>query len=61
MDHRLNEHELGQILGDGEGQGSLVCCNPWGCKGRHNLAMQQQQHISNLEEILTNYLSPLRY
>ena len=19
-------------LGDGEGQGSLVCCSPWGCK-----------------------------
>ena len=25
-------HELGQILGDGEGQGGLVCCSPWGCK-----------------------------
>ena len=23
---------LGQILGDGEGQGGLVCCGPWGCK-----------------------------
>ena len=23
-------HELGQTLGDGEGQGSLACCNPWG-------------------------------
>ena len=30
--HRLNEHELEQVLGDGEGQGSLVCCSPWGCK-----------------------------
>ena len=27
---RLNEFE--QALGDGEGQGSLVCCSPWGCK-----------------------------
>ena len=25
-------HELGQTLGDGEGQGSLECCNPWGHK-----------------------------
>ena len=25
-----NEHELGQTLGDGEGQGSLACCSPWG-------------------------------
>ena len=27
--YQLNEHE--QALGDG-GQGSLVCCSPWGCK-----------------------------
>ena len=24
--HRLN----GQVLGDGEGQGNLACCSPWG-------------------------------
>ena len=29
--HRINEHELEQASGDGEGQGSLVCCSPWGC------------------------------
>ena len=23
---------LGKILGDGEGQGGLVCCIPWGHK-----------------------------
>ena len=28
----LNEHELEQAPGDGEGQGSLACCSPWGCK-----------------------------
>ena len=28
--HRLNRHELGQIPGDGDGQGSLVCCSSWG-------------------------------
>ena len=25
-----NGHELGQTLGDGDGQGCLVCCSPWG-------------------------------
>ena len=25
-------HEFEQDPGDGEGQGSLVCCSPWGCK-----------------------------
>ena len=33
--HRLNGHEFEQALGDGEGQGSLVCCNPWGHKESH--------------------------
>ena len=39
--HRLNGHEFEQMVknmedaegqGDGEGQGSLVCCSPWGHK-----------------------------
>ena len=30
--HRLNGQEFEQTLGDGEGQGSLVCCSPQGCK-----------------------------
>ena len=30
--HRLNGPEFEQILGDSEGQGSLVCCSLWGCK-----------------------------
>ena len=30
--HRLNRHELAQTLGDGEGQGSLVCYTSWGCR-----------------------------
>ena len=29
--HQLNRHEFEQTLGDGEGQGDLVCCTPWGC------------------------------
>ena len=27
--HRFNGREFEQALGDGEGQGSLVCCSPW--------------------------------
>ena len=30
--HQLKGHEFKQALGDGEGQGSLVCCSPWGHK-----------------------------
>ena len=28
----LKGHEFEQTPGDSEGQGSLVCCSPWGCK-----------------------------
>ena len=41
--HRLNGHESEQTPGDSEGQGSLVCCSPWGCRVRHDLATEQQQ------------------
>ena len=30
--HRPDGHEFEQTLGDGEGQGGLVCCSPWGRK-----------------------------
>ena len=30
--HRLSGHEFEQTLGDGEGQGSLASCSPWGHK-----------------------------
>ena len=30
--HWHNEHELEQVLGVGDGQGSLAYCNPWGGK-----------------------------
>ena len=30
--HWLNGHESEQAPGDGEGQGSLACCSPCGCK-----------------------------
>ena len=30
--HWLDGHEFEQALGVGDGQGSLVCCSPWGLK-----------------------------
>ena len=30
--HQLSGHEFEQAPGDGEGQGSLACSSPWGCK-----------------------------
>ena len=28
--YQSNEHEVGQTPRDGEGQGGLACCSPWG-------------------------------
>ena len=37
-------HESEQTPGDSEGQGSLVCCGPWGHKG---LDMSEQLNNNN--------------
>ena len=34
--HRLNGHEFEQALRAGDGQGSLMCCSPWGCRVKHD-------------------------
>ena len=31
-----NQHVLGQTSGEGEGQGGLVCCSPWGHRESSN-------------------------
>ena len=43
--HQLNEHVFEQTPGNGEGQGSLEYCSPWGHRVGHNWATEQQQHI----------------
>ena len=50
--HRLNGHQFEQALGDGEGQGSLVCCSPWGRKEsgtteHHHFLRQCRQQTRN--------------
>ena len=30
--HCFDGHELEETLGVGDGQGSLICCSPWGRK-----------------------------
>ena len=43
--HQLNGHGFDQTLGDGDGQGSLVCCSPWGHRVGHDWVTEQQQHL----------------
>ena len=35
--HWLNGHKFEQALGVSDGQGSLACCSPWGCKESERL------------------------
>ena len=57
--HQLDGHEFEQVLGDGEGQGSLVCCSPWGHKESdttERLNNEQQRGPSfHFTLVLTNY------
>ena len=40
--HWLNGHEFEQTPEDSEGQGSLVCYSPWGCRVWHDFETEQQ-------------------
>ena len=40
--HRLNGQKFEQALGDGEGQGRLACCSPWGHKESNTTVTEQQ-------------------
>ena len=42
--HRLHGHEFQQAPGDGEEQGNLACCSPWGYRVRHDWVTEQQQN-----------------
>ena len=42
--HGLNGCKFEQTPGDGEGQRSLECCSPWGCK---ELDMTEQSNNKN--------------
>ena len=45
--HQLNGHEFERTPGDGEGQGGLACCTPW---GHEELDMTKQ--LTNNKSVL---------
>ena len=51
--HQLNGHEFEQTAGDSEGQESLVCYSPWGCK-ESDTTGQQQKAIYTASKCSTN-------
>ena len=48
--HRLNGHEFEQALGDGEGQGGLVCCSPLGLKESDTTERLDSNHNKRSKE-----------
>ena len=52
--HRLDGHEFEQVPGVGDGQGSVACCSPWGCK---ELDMTEWLNWTELVSLLLLLLS----
>ena len=48
--HRLNGHEFEQAPRDGEGQGSQVCCSPWGRK-KSDMIERLNKNNKNIKEV----------
>ena len=64
--HRLNRHEFEQAPGDGERQGSLVCCSSWGHKesdtteglnkkAAKSKSLSQTCRISHMDHVQPNF------
>ena len=47
--HRYDGHEFEEAPGVGDGQGSLACCSPWGCKESDTT---EQLNLNELKIIL---------
>ena len=47
--HRLNRHDCEQALGVGDGQGSLLCCSPWGLKESN---MTERQNWTDTKKLI---------
>ena len=55
--HQLNGHEFEQGRGDGEGQGGLVCCSPWGCKESDTTEQQYSILLDRGELVISSLIS----
>ena len=55
--HRLDGHESEQTQGVGEGQESLACCSPWGCKESDTTQRLNNNNLEMLKIIHFNGMS----
>ena len=59
MASQLSGHESEQTPGDTEGQRSLACCSPWGCKesvGHDSATEQIHRRICGVLVYLKKYI-----
>ena len=57
--HLVNRHEFEQTLGEGEGQGSLLGCCPWGCK--ESDMTEQLNNNNNNSKIFFIYINAYKF
>ena len=50
--HRLNGHEFEQAPGDGNGQGGLACCSPWGHKESDTTERLSSSNNENMRTVV---------
>ena len=50
--HWFDGCEFKQALEDGDGQGSLACCSPWGWRVGHDLAIEQHIYMESRKMVL---------
>ena len=54
--HRLDGHEFEQAPGDGDGQGSLVCCSSWGHKESDMTERLNNNSAPNIQSVYSFHL-----
>ena len=59
--HQLNGHAFEQVPGDGDGQRSLACCSPWGCKESDATEQQQPENETKFNSTHLNCLCQCIY
>ena len=57
--HRLSAHEFEQAPGDGDGQGSLAWCSPWGHKESDTTERLNNDFVTVFPRILSSLKSEM--
>ena len=59
--HQLNGHEFEQTPSDGDGQGGLVCCSPWGGKESDTTERLNNNNKFYVREYAYEFLKCINY